>query len=259
MKIKMENQKFIPWFIGFMDAEGGFLCHLVPRINRKNIATSYKILRAIHLGLNLKDLSLIEFINQKLGNIGNIYQYPIKQECKLAISSNENIVKFIQTVFSETENTLLTIHQATRYEQLRKVVIEKIISVKTTEQFEDIQVKQIIPSFEACSSFYLDYWLSGFLNGEVSFTTFKGKSGNLKPQVFLEHTDERAVNFFRNYLNLNPKVHSRQRDNRKLTYSIKITSVKDLNSIIQFLDRTEGLLGNKLFQYNEWKDRFFSK
>jgi hypothetical protein len=89
------------------------------------------------------------------------------------------------------------------------------------------------------------------LNGELSFTTFKGKAGNLKPKVSLEHTDARALICFKKHLNLGPKViELKQRENRKITYRIDITSIKYLNNICKFLNRTDYLLGNKDIQYN---------
>ena len=103
----------------------------------------------------------------------------------------------------------------------------------------------------------MDHWLIGFLNGEASFTTFKGKKGDLKPKLSLEHIDEPALNFFKTHLKLGPKVYQlKQRQNRKITYRIDITSVKDLNRICKFLDSRDCLIGNKFNQYSNWKNNF---
>ena len=48
---------------------------------------------------------------------------------------------------------------------------------------------------------YFDCWLTGFLNGEVSFT-FSKKAGRASiPIVFLEHTDKDVMNYIKTYLN----------------------------------------------------------
>jgi hypothetical protein len=69
------NNKFVPWFLGFCDAECSFITNLVPRINKKNIITSYRILYRIQIGLNIIDKPILEYINKNLNNIGKIYNY----------------------------------------------------------------------------------------------------------------------------------------------------------------------------------------
>lgn len=168
----------------------------------------------------------------------------------------------------------MTSYQVNRYEKLRIGILKKINRIESNvpisplfvkeegkgiEEFESLILNPILPKFLNCSLFYLDYWLVGFLNGEVSFTTFKGKAGNLKPKVSLEHTNELALNFFKSHLELGPKVYKlKQRKNRQITYRIDITSVADLEKICLFLNRTDCLLGNKYTQFQNWKIKYFS-
>ncbi len=65
------------------------------------------------------------------------------------------------------------------------------------------------------------------------------------------------MQFIKIYLEFGPKVHQlKQRPNRKVTYRIDISSVVDLYKLCQLIDRTDSLQGNKLRQYEAWKNRF---
>ena len=57
-------------------------------------------------------------------------------------------------------------------------------------------------------------------------------------------------------LKIGPKILVRTRDTRKTTYSLQISSQKDITTIITFLDKYNNLKGNKLSQYEEWKEKF---
>jgi|SRR5882672_433003 len=256
------NNKILPWFLGFCDAECSFITNLVPRINKKNIITSYRILYRIQIGLNIIDKPILEYINKNLNNIGKIYDYETRQESTLCFISLGAIRYLIEHIFSI--NPLLTSYQINRLAKLKKGISKNIGGIKTIEEYDSIfkNIEEIFPSaslFENCSQFYLDHWLIGFLNGEVSFTSYSKaeKKGVLKPKFSLEHTDETALNFFKSHLGLGPKVNQlKQRPNRKITYRIDITSVNDLNNICKFLDSRNCLIGNKYNQYSNWKNKF---
>jgi len=184
------NKKIFLLVIRFCDAEYSFICNLVPRISKEGLITSYRVFYRIQIGLNIIDRPILELINNKIGNLGKIYDYPNKKESTLSITTHENMKIMIENVFSKYP--LLTSYQATRDEKLRKGLTENITKVKSIEEFKflmygsnNIEEKIINPKFEDYSNFLLDYWLVGFLNGEVSFTYFKGKKGNLKPKVSL--------------------------------------------------------------------------
>lgn len=236
--------------MGFCDAECSFIANLKPRTNKNGVVTSYGLFYRIQLGIHIQDKSIIEYINKNIGSIGTIYEYPSKKEITLCIVSHAQINEIIDNIFSKYP--LLTSHQASRYENLRKGLKEQIKNVKSPDEFNLIFNSKVTPNFKDCSKFYLDHWLVGFLNGEVSFTAFKGKAGNMKPLVSLEHTDESALDFLKSHLLLGPKVLKlKQRGDRKITYRINITSVKDLEKINNLLDQTDSLRGNKLKQYKE--------
>jgi len=95
----------------------------------------------------------------------------------------------------------------------------------------------------------------GFINGEGCFTV--NKKGTL---IFsIEHTDKASIELIQNRLDLGPTIFDRgQRlfrgSLRKITYSIGVSSKKDLNSLNKFLNNTSliGLKGHKLIQYHNW-------
>jgi LAGLIDADG endonuclease len=179
-----KNNKFIPWFLGFCDAECSFITNLVPRINKQNIITSYRILYRIQIGLNIIDRPILDYINKNLNNIGKIYDYETRQESTLCFISLETLRYLIKHIF--TDNPLLTSYQINRLAKLKKGISQNIGGVKTAEEYNSIfNIKELLPNFENCSQFYLDHWLIGFLNGEVSFTSFSksGKNGVLKPKI----------------------------------------------------------------------------
>ena len=63
---------------------------------------------------------------------------------------------------------------------------------------------------------YFDCWLTGFLNGEVSFTFSKKTGRSSIPIVFLEHTvcqHKDVMSYIKTYLNLGPSVLKRTRKN----------------------------------------------
>ena len=264
------QNKFIPWLIGFCDAEAGFLL-IKEKIERKNKNSYYKIKYSFQIGLSIKDKQLITKINENLENRGNIYEYTDKNEIKLTISSRDNLIWLIENVFSKYP--LLTKYQSLRYYNMSQGVINKINKIENLEElnkyFKDVDTFLPLPAVvqgthlskseeHGISNFYLDNWLLGFLNGEVSFTTFKNKSEIIKPQIFLEHTDEWAVNFFKNHLNIGPKVQSKLRINRKPTFTLKITSKNDLVNIINFIEKHNNILGYKLIQYKNWKTTYLN-
>lgn len=115
--------------------------------------------------------------------------------------------------------------------------------------------KNIIPNIQNCSLDYINNWIVGFLYGEIAFTKATKLNKDI-PIVFLEHTDQEAVKLIKNHLNINPNILTRNRDNRKTTYCLSISSKKDILNVVKFLNEMNNLLGQKLIQYNNWKNNF---
>lgn len=150
---------------------------------------------------------------------------------------------------------MLTTHQATRYEILKVGITKKIKNLSNLDCYNSMINNIIIPNIQTCSLDYINNWIVGFLNGEVAFTKSTKLNKDI-PIVFLEHTDQAAVNLIKSHLNIGPNVLSRTRDNRKTTYYLNISSKKDILNIVKFLNEMNNLSGQKLIQYNEWKNKF---
>ena len=107
----------------------------------------------------------------------------------------------------------------------------------------------------------IDNWIVGFINGEGSFYLNKSKCN-----FTLEHTDEIALKIIKERLCFGPNVLERAprvRDTgkkRKTTYILIVSSKKDINNLILFLDNTNNipLQGYKYTQYNEWKAKWIN-
>lgn len=262
------NNKFLTWFVGFCDAEANFQTTFVKRINKKGQLTSYGIKYGFYIGLHEQDKPLLEYIQQKLNNIGKIYEYPLKKECRYSIYTHDDLKWLIDNIFSKYP--LFTIHQATRYERINKGITNKInkISIsnrkgQVAEESYDVQdpksylgISEILPLLNNRTDFEIDNWIIGFFNGEVSFTYLTKKNKEIIPRIMLEHTDERVISMIKDRLKIGPKILVRTRDTRKTTYSLQISSQKDITTIITFLDKYNNLRGNKLSQYEEWKEKF---
>ena len=77
----------------------------------------------------------------------------------------------IENIF--TKYPLLTKGQARRFEILRNGICNKISRVESLEDFtkqNSILVDQVVPNYQNYSKAYVNNWIIGFLNGEVSFT-----------------------------------------------------------------------------------------
>ena len=66
---------------------------------------------------------------------------------------------------------------------------ESEMSLKTSINIKTkTDIKNILKTVKKTE--YFDYWLTGFLNGEVSFTFSKKSGRKAIPIIFLEHTDK---------------------------------------------------------------------
>jgi hypothetical protein len=80
-----------------------------------------------------------------------------------------------------------------------------------------------------------------------------------KCNFFIEHTDRQALEIIKRRLSFGPNVLERSPRNRdfgkerKITYQLIISSKKDIENLIMFLDNKDNipLQGNKYKQYNE--------
>ena len=272
---------WLQWFIGFMDADGSFQTFPKKRsyILKSGIISEYiNIGYGIHISLSDRDLPLLKEINHQLSNLvnpkihnnfklsGKIYTYPKRGEAVLAYTKLLDIQFLIENVFDKYP--LITLNQRQRYSLLRAGILNKIKRLDNLEEYKKFKDEKTVATeynffiesesknlLTGYSMNYEDSWMLGFINGEGSFTI--NKKGTL---IFsIEHTDKASIELIKNRLELSPTILDRgQRlfrgSLRKITYSLGVSSKKDLNSLNKLLNNTDliGLKGHKLIQYLNW-------
>lgn len=254
---KSINQNWIEWFVGFCDADGNF--QTFPKLRsyiKKDGTTSnyYNIGYGFHISLSSKDLPLLLDIQTRLNNIGHIYEYPSRDEARFAVTKLAELKYLIENVFDFSH--LITEHQRSRYAILRYGVLNKFNRVETMEDYKEFlnskyELSPVLESYYKEGTAF-DNWILGFINGEGCFNLHN--RGHLV--FYIEHTDENSLDLIKQRLNLGPNVLDRgnRNDTRQNTYSLSISSKKDLLSLRELLNNPllNGLQGFKLVQYNNW-------
>lgn len=254
---------WLQWFIGFNDAEGNFQVFPKKRVLKSGEISHFGVGHSYHLSLHSRDAALIKDIQQRLGNVGVIYEYQNKPDCRLAVGDKKGLLYLVDTVFDLYP--LLANNQSMRYNLLKNGLINEVKKFKTLDEFNKYKSeflasnhKQIdLIDLYKSGKLEVDNWIIGFINGEGSFYLNKGKCN-----FYIEHTDRQSLELIRYRLDFGPQVierSARDRDlgkERKVMYQLNISSKKDINQLIMFLDSKENmpLQGYKMIQYNEWKE-----
>lgn len=253
------------WFLGFSDAEGCFQVYPKKRVLKSGKVSKVNVGYSYHLSLHSRDLAILLNVQDMLNGIGVIYEYKDKSDTRLAINDVPGVLYLIENVFDIWP--LLSIHQIRRYNLLKKALLDKKTEFKTREEY-DSYMSDILDSLnknlealyknnhDSVSPEYIDNWIVGFINGESCFSLNKGKCN-----FSLEHADQDALKLIKSRFDFSPNVLSRsprKRDigkKRKDMYTLTISSVKDINTLVTFLDNKDiiNLQGNKYAQYCEWR------
>lgn len=255
---------FFPWFVGFSDAEGNFQIYPKKRILKSGEISKYNVGYAYHLSLHKRDINNLKNIKNKLSNIGTIYEYPDKLDSRLAINDIQGLFYLMNNVFDIYP--LIVESQLTRYLLLKDGLINRVKEFETLEQYNQYKTKCLLSISKQIESkekieksfdnLYLDNWIIGFIKGEGCFYMNKNKCN-----FYIEHTDKKALEIIKRRLSFGPNVLERLPRNkdfgkeRKTTYQLIISSKKDIENLISFLDNKNNipLQGNKYTQYINWK------
>lgn len=244
------TNNWVQWFIGFIDAEGNFQTTIKPRKNKYGVVTSYGVGYSFHLGLSMTDNALVRNIQNMLGGIGTLHEYPNKGvtgECHYAITRRSDLEWFLNTVFAN--HHLLTSYQAMRLSLVIHGMSTGIKSIASVEAYNEFRtsIPQQLVDLSSVNIAFFSNWLVGFINGEGHFA----KNGGF----VLEHTDLAVLQHATIVLGLSRDViHNAVRPNRKPTYTLAITFHTDIKKLVYFLENCSAALqGNKLFQYKAWK------
>lgn len=260
--ININKKNWVQWFVGFNDAEGNFQVFPKKRILKSGEISKYNVGNSYHLSLHSRDALLIKIIQENLGNIGVIYEYENKPDCRLAVSDQKSLLYLIENIFDVYP--LLSYNQFMRYSLLKNVIKKQVKQFKTLEEFNEYKSdyfksnsRQIdLINLYKLRELEVDNWIIGFINGEGSFYLNKNKCS-----FHIEHTDKQLLELIKYRLDFGPNVlerSPRDRDigkERKVIYQLDVSSKKDINQLIMFLDNENNipLQGYKMEQYNEWK------
>lgn len=182
-------------------------------------------------------------------SVGRIYEYSNKNEVHLAITKLEHLKWIIENVFAKYP--FFTTYQWERFCRLRYGVLNRFHRVESLSEYQDfledratwlIPLDQVVSDPTEIEGF--DDWLSGFINGEGSFS-IRANAGFI---FDIEHTDKTVIELIRKRFDFNPKVNLRpgRKANRKDTYSLNISSKRDLETIIQFCSNKEGFPSSRV-------------
>ena len=262
MSINKISIRWLGWFIGFNDAEGNFQVYPKKRVLKSGEISHYGVGHSYHLSLHSRDANLIKDIQSKLNNIGVIYEYQNKPDCRLAVNDKKGLMYLIENVFDVCH--LLSNNQFMRYLLLKNGLINEVKKFKTLEEFEKYKSEYFasfsrelnIISLYKSGKLDADNWIIGFINGEGCFYLNKNKCN-----FYIEHADRQLLEFIKYRLDFGPNVlerSARERDlgkKRKTMYQLNVSSKKDINQLIKLLDNKDNnpLQGYKMMQYNEWK------
>lgn len=127
------DSKWLQWFLGFNDAQGNFQIYPKKNVLKSGIITNYRLGFAYHLSLHSRDMALIENIRKILNNVGVVYNYPNKNDSRLAVNGKAGLLYLIDNVFEIYP--LLTVNQRNRYNLLKTTLMNGITHFKTLEEY----------------------------------------------------------------------------------------------------------------------------
>lgn len=188
---------------------------------------------------------------------GTLKNYPHRNEVRLAITKQQDLLYIIKEIFNKFP--LLNNKQRLRYYKLKQGILNNIKKFKSIEEFNNYlpipdeimedQLRNFNPNL-------VGNWLAGFISGEGSFAIKKIKRGTtvyLVKEFCIEQTDLNVIELIKDKFKFSTKINVKKRLNRpnsKTTYEIRISSIKDIGNLINYLENQEiiSLLGNKLNQ-----------
>lgn len=255
-KILNKNRKrLLYWYIGLMDGEGNF-----QTFPKKRPGGYYGVGYGIHLSMHIRDISLIRYLKRELKLPGIIYIYSHRDEVRLSITRLKDIKQVINKIF----NKYPLINKKNRHNlaRLKYGVFNQINRFNTKDEYI-----QFYNNYELWKNIIAEtnyknlnihkkefaYWLCGFIEAEGCFIYNKKFS--------IEQADKQLLALIKEKFNWSPNLYEKDRRNKRpnsiVTWSICITSIRDINTLNVFLSNpiNLGLKGYKYKQYISWKYR----
>jgi len=120
--------------IGFLEGDGNFQTVKKARKNGQGVLTHYGVGYAVHIGLSLVDLALLQHIQQVLG-MGNINTYPNKDktgEAHYAITKMGDVALLLEII---SQYPMLTSYQRMRKELVQLGLQNKVFRFDTNDAY----------------------------------------------------------------------------------------------------------------------------
>jgi len=246
-----DSNQFNPWFItGFADAESTFNILIQPRSDSK---TKWRVKAIFAIGLNQKDLAILENIKTWFG-VGQTYSSGTKVYYRIESFKDLQVIiyhfdkyplvtakKLDYALFKESFN-IIKLNQHLTEKGISKLIeikssLNKGLSEELKHNFSDIDLLERLEfKFEGIPS---PYWIAGFVSGDGSFNikTTKTRIGKvqLRFAVHLHIREKKVIKGLAQFFDF---------ESGKYIYftetsvAIQIVNTLDiLNIIIPFFDR----------------------
>lgn len=268
---RIGNNKFLEWFIGFTDGEGGFFISKITSQGRSAYSFNFRIT------LHIDDSLCLCNIRDTLG-FGKVYEYKDRYNSSFTVSKKEDIKNLI-TIF---DSYPLQSTKLLNFLDFRKAFhIYNISPNRTPEVMDEVakisrgmnrnRTDFIFPSFHQIQ--ITRYWLLGFTEAEGSFGVKQDKQaykGNLAFRFVLSQSDldlallEAIKVFLVNipsaklsgliadkpvYINVSEKRQSHHKNEATLS----VTQMEFIKCVLIPLFDSMSWLSQKQFDYSLWK------
>ena len=254
---------------GLIDAEGSFSIIIDKKINSK---IGWRVQSKFQMGLHIRDLNLLLKLQQYLGGIGTIHEYPKQDKVIYSIDSNKDLIKLFHhfdkyPLISQKAADLFLFKQVvelmSKKAHLIEVGLKEIINIKASmnlglsdklknEFKEFIPVERPVINTENITD---PAWISGFVSGEGNFdiritnsTNKIGKRVQLRFRIVQHKRDLKLMESIIKYLGIG-KIYKYP---EKLAVGIYIIKYTDITKVIIPFFNKYPIDGIKLNDYQDW-------
>jgi hypothetical protein len=247
---KDPGKDFFSLFIGFVDGDGYIDIGEHKQYTKKTrLLTKSTIRIAMGIGLDVRDLSVLEIFQEKLG-VGLIRPIPNTKKYRYLISRTD-LVKVIIPLMDKHSVHFLNYNRSMQF-SLAKHIIDKNI-----RHWNDLDKNKVIPLFRPTN--YIDYselpqfsnWLIGFTMAEGSFGMKCNGSAfySIRQTGLFNLPLIQAIQFI-----LLGELKSEIKPDNQNSYQIAMTSRANIQKIIDFFSFSNHhpLLGYKFVQYQKF-------
>ena len=227
------------YLVGLYEGDGYF------SITKKGKYLTYEL----GIELSIKDVQLIYKIKKLLGigfvsfrKIGDI------EMVSLRIRNKDHLKTYIIPIFDKYPMFSNKQYDYLRFKKclLSNIILEENLPIYN-RNIESINTVQSI-----INTSYFSAWLVGFIEAEGCFSVYKLKKDSIYQVASFDISQKNGnilISAISRYLSFTTKIYL----DKTNCYKLKVTSIRSIENIIKFLDKTPiKLLGNKRLQYLLW-------